>query len=372
MNKLLIILSSLILLLPYSSIAATEKSLADLPPRLEAFINQLEEQKSELQGGAIAILYKGQVVYKTTFGKQNGDKGPITTTTLFPLASGSKAVSAIAIALMADKGSIDLSEKFKLPYLKNKVSLINILSHSTGYYFPGNSYIEQGVTRTQLLATLKKQQPKCSPGKCYQYSNTTFSLVEEALNRKKLSLKAAIDNMQTALNTQGVQILPLAANAEVAYPHSRKITDEKEVFTPLPFPPYYPKTIPASAGIFASIDGMIEVFKLGFGYRPDLISQKTLDIMYTPLQSSSDHLKWNFDWPVPQKMIESHYALGLRILRLKGQPKKDLIFHPGFINGINSFMGYIPAEEIGIIILGNQRSGFPFKSGVRLWGEFLK
>ncbi|GAA5251909.1 hypothetical protein [Candidatus Rickettsia kedanie] len=29
----------------------------------------------------------------------------------------------------------------------------------------------------------------------------------------------------------------------------------------LPFPPYYPKTIPASAGIFASISGMIEIFK---------------------------------------------------------------------------------------------------------------
>jgi beta-lactamase class C len=246
------------------------------------------------------------------------------------------------------------------------------LSHSTGYHFPGNSQIEQGLSRAKLLSTLQKQQPKCKPGKCYQYSNTTFSLVEEALNRKKLSLKAAIDNMRTVLNTQGIQILPITDNMEIAYPHSRKIKDGKEIITPLPFPPYYPKTIPASAGIFASIDGMIEVFKLSFGYRPDLISQKTLDIMYTPLQSSDDHVKWNFDWPVDQKMIESHYALGWRILRLKGQPKKDLIFHPGFINGINSFMGYIPAEEIGIIILANQRSGFPFKSGVRFWGEFLK
>lgn len=372
MNKFLILLSGLIFSLPHLSIAGSERSLPDLPPKLENFINSLETQKIELQGGAIAILYKGKVVYKTTFGKQNGNIGPITPGTLFPLASGSKAVAAAAIVLMADKGKIDLNEKFKLPYLKHSVSLTNILSHSTGYHFPGNSHIEQGVTRAKLLSILQKQQPKCKPGKCYQYSNTTFSLVEEVLNRKKLSLKIVIDNMKAALNTQGIQILPIASNTDIAYPHSKKTMDGKDVIMPLPFPPYYPKTIPASAGVFASIDGMIEIFKLSFGYRPDLISKETLDIMHTPLQYSDDHVKWGFKWPVDNKEIQSYYALGWRILRLKGHPKKDLIFHPGFINGINSFIGNIPSEDIGIIILANQRSAFPFKSGVRLWCEFLK
>ncbi|AFC69117.1 serine hydrolase [Rickettsia amblyommatis] len=67
-------------------------------------------QKYELQGGAIAILYKGEVIYKTTFGNQKGNSGVITDKTLFPLASVSKAVSATAIALVVDQESLDFDE----------------------------------------------------------------------------------------------------------------------------------------------------------------------------------------------------------------------------------------------------------------------
>ncbi len=34
-------------------------------------------KKLELQGGAIAILYTGEVIYKTTFGNQKGNSGVI-------------------------------------------------------------------------------------------------------------------------------------------------------------------------------------------------------------------------------------------------------------------------------------------------------
>ncbi len=48
---------------------------------------------------------------------------------------------------------------------------------------------------------------------------------------------------------------------------SKAIIDGQEVITLLSFPPYYPKTVPASVGIFASID---EIFTLSFGYKPNL------------------------------------------------------------------------------------------------------
>lgn len=86
-------------------------SLCTDTSRITTKTKKLELQKDELQGGAIAILYKGEVIYKTTFGNQKGNKGAITDKTLFPLASVSKAVSATAIALMVDQGSLDFDEK---------------------------------------------------------------------------------------------------------------------------------------------------------------------------------------------------------------------------------------------------------------------
>ncbi|ABV75566.1 Beta-lactamase AmpC (Class C) [Rickettsia akari str. Hartford] len=85
---------------------------------------KLELQKDALQGGAIAILYKDEIIYKTMFGNQRVKSGVITDKTLFLLASVSKSVLATAIALMVDHGSLDFDEKFKLPYLKNIISLL--------------------------------------------------------------------------------------------------------------------------------------------------------------------------------------------------------------------------------------------------------
>ncbi|AFB26932.1 MULTISPECIES: hypothetical protein [spotted fever group] len=71
-------------------------------------------------------------------------------------------------------------------------------------------------------------------------------------------------------------------------------------------------------------------------------------------------------------MIESYYALGWRILKVKGCSNKDLIFHSDYIiNGINSFIGFIPSEELGIIILVNQEGSFPLKNGLGLWFDYI-
>ncbi len=339
----------------------------ELPSKLDGFIKRLESQTAHFQGGAIAILHKGQLVYKVTFGNRKDNDGPVTSSTLFPLASVSKAVSAMAISLLVEKGQLRLDETYKLPYLKNPVSLKNILSHTTGYKFTGNQEIEEGLGRHKLLEKLKIQKPQCKPGECYSYSNTTFSLVEEALNTKKLSLKSAISGLRSALKTNGIQLVPISSNFENAYPHKKnKEGDLKS----LPFPPYYPKAAPAAAGVFASLDAMIEVFKLSFGYRSDIISQKTLDVMHKPIIKNRDIDNWGMQWPCDLKQIESSYALGWRIL--KANPEKYLVFHGGSIAGISTFIGFIPSEEFGIIILLNQGPRNAPEIGVNFWGEFFE
>jgi beta-lactamase class C len=352
-----------------SSFAAVDASQQMLL-KLKGFISNIESQKSSVQGGAVAILYKGQVIYKTTFGHQKGSTGGITEHTLFPLASSSKPISAIAIALMVDQGLLSFDEEFTLPYIKSPINLVHLMSHTTGYQFRGDAEIEQGLTRQKLFNVLKKLQPKTKPGNSYFYSNAIFSMVEEALNKKKLSLEKAIDNLCTALGTNEVK-LSVDANQELAYPHSKKMVDGVDVITALPFPPYYPKTVPASAGIFASINGMIEIYKLCFGYRPDLISPATLKRMFTEVRSNHEIFKWRLKFPVDAKNVESTYALGWRVLKVKDRPGKDLIFHSGAINGIRSFIGFIPSEDIGIIVLTNQDGRFSTETGMALWGEFF-
>jgi beta-lactamase class C len=330
-----------------------------LEEKLQNFINQIEIQTPSLQGGVIAIIYKGEVIYKSAFGNKKDIAEPITYDTLFPVGSLSKPITLVAIALMADHGLISLDEKFKLPFFKNSINLTEVLSHTTSYNLSGNLQIEQGISRAKLLDNLKKLKPQCTAKKCYFYSNTIYSLVEEILNKKKLTLQDAIKH----LNIKAVQILPLDPKADLAYPHSASKRS-------LPFPPFYPKTVPASAGAFISLNGAIDFFKLSFGYRPDLISKKALERLYTPITVNHDLKKWAFAFPNRIDNLKSYYGLGWRILENNIDQDKKLIFHGGYINGIRSFMGFIPSYELGIIILINQDSSFPLKTGIKFWNEF--
>ena len=341
-----------------------------IPASLQTFIAKLEVEKNTIQGCAIAVLYKGHVVYQSTQGYQKGSIGSITPQTLFPVASLSKAITSTAVALMVDRGVIDLRQPITLPELKHAVTLKDILSHTTGYAFGGNSQIESGLSRPQLMAALKAQKPRCKPGRCYTYSNALFSLVDEALILQHSSLHKAIANMRHALKVDGIQLLPLPRGAMVAFPH--EYDKKMDSIKTLPFPPYYPKTVPASAGIFASLESVIAFARLSFGYRPDLIAQKTLDVFHTPVSDNRQIQTWFPNWPVPMDKVRSSYAFGWRIVDIDYKPASTMIFHGGMIAGINTFVGFIPAHDVALIILANEQTPFVMKEAGAFWAAFIK
>lgn len=277
-------------------------------------------------------------------------------------------MAALAIARLVDKGKLSFDQKFTLPWLRHKVSLTHLLSHTTGLgtRFWGNFEIEKGLSRTEILQLLKAERKGCPPGKRYAYTNVIFSLVEDVLKLKKASFQSVIQQLGTGLGTDGIQVMPIDPDAELASPHN----DDLEA---LPFPPYYPKVVAPAAGVFASLDGMVKLLQLSSGYRPDLISKKMLDRLYTPVLPNNDIVKWaiKIQFPFNLNQIESYYGLGWRIVKAKKYPGKELIFHGGYIEGIRSFIGFIPSEDVGIVILVNQNSKMPLQAGLDFWGDFL-
>jgi beta-lactamase class C len=134
----------------------------------------------------------------------------------------------------------------------------------------------------------------------------------------------------------------------------------------LPNADYYQKTVPAAAGIYASIDGMIELYKFLFWYRQDLISNATLEKFYQPYIKA--HIKhWNLPY---EEEIESYYSLGWRIFVPKKDKKKNIIFHSGWLSGVNSFIGFMPHNEMGVILITNQEPPHAVRIGLGLWREF--
>jgi beta-lactamase class C len=349
-----------------------QKDPTTLPP-VANFIEKLEAHKPNLVGGVAVLLHKGKVVYKTAFGHEKSGSGKaITTHTLFPLASLSKPVAAVAVALLVEAGRLNFKERFAFPYLKYPVSLRHILGHTTGYGFSGNTHIEQGIERSKLLQKVSLQKPQGQAGLYYYYSNTMFSLLEEALQAKKMSLASLLQALKKSLQTSEIAIAPENTGKPVAYPHLSEKVDEQICFKSLPLPSLFEKATPSSAGIFASLEAMIKFFRLSFGYEKGLITPKTLDKLYRIGITNRDMDKWKINWPCPTHKIQSYYGLGWRILKAEDQPGKDLIFHSGYLAGVATYIGFMPANEIGLILLMNQQSLIPLEWGVQLWGDFFE
>ncbi|MBP9876857.1 MAG: beta-lactamase family protein [Alphaproteobacteria bacterium] len=320
---------------------------------IQYLITEIEEEAAELAGGAVAIISNDQVVYKKTFGHTKAGGAPIDENTLFALASVSKPIVSTSLAALADKGKVKFDDQIAINGLN--LPLKSVLSHTTGYRVRGDADIEKGVSRKTLLGLLNKDTPKS--GTSYSYSNTVYSLTEDYAQSKGYNM----NELMSGLNI-GSTVLPAKSN-NLALPHGADKTK-------LNFPSNYQKIVPASAGVFASLNGMIEFVQIISGNRPNVVSQKTLAQLFTPVAQADDVFTWNI-LPFKNQDVNSSYCLGWRKVSLKSDAKSALVFHSGRINGATAFVGIIPDSKIGIVIMANQTSSFPLRNGLKIWKEVV-
>ncbi len=301
--------------------------------QFEHFIEKMQVKADKVQGGAFAVFYKGEVVHKKVFGKARLNKNAVTEKTLFPLASVSKAITAIAIAKLIEEKKLLLDENFSLSGLKEKTNLIQILSHTTGYQIRGDYEIEKGLTYLQILNILKQQKKTCK--NCYYYSNVIFNLSLQILKQHNFLLKDAIEN----LNIEGIDVAPFEQKEIVAYIH------------PSNRDPYlyskYAITVPASAGIYASLNGATELLRLAWGYKEG-IDQQILNQFFSSRAVANDIFRWKLNLP---KSTKSYYGLGWRILKFNAHD--SLFFHSGKVDGMFAFIGFMPSKKIAVIFMIN-------------------
>jgi beta-lactamase class C len=112
---------------------------------------------------------------------------------------------------------------------------------------------------------------------------------------------------------------------------------------------------------------MANFLKLSMGQYPGILNGTDLDPLFQPQVEVRDIFwKWPVSWPFQVADLKSYYGLGWRILEKKGETKK-LVFHSGHLIGITSFVGFIPSEELGIVILSNQDAATSEDAGFDFW-----
>jgi CubicO group peptidase (beta-lactamase class C family) len=147
-------------------------------------------------GVAVAVVKDGKVIFKKGYGTANLEYDqPITTRTVFNLASVSKQFTAFAIYLLEKQGKLSLEDDVRkyvseVPDLGKTVRIKHLLAHTSGVRDHGSLMTLAGVvegdsqTTDQILRLISRQKElNFDPGSEYLYNNSGYALLAEVVER---------------------------------------------------------------------------------------------------------------------------------------------------------------------------------------------
>lgn len=150
--------------------------------------------RTDTPGVAVAVVQGTEVVYLETFGLANLEHSlPITTETVFDIASISKQFGAFAALLLESEGLLNLDDLAmthvpELPSFGADVTLKHLLNHTGGIRdWPLTLKIagvefDDVISFEKIMRMLNRQAALNFPaGTAYAYSNTGYNLLAQAL-----------------------------------------------------------------------------------------------------------------------------------------------------------------------------------------------
>lgn len=153
-------------------------------------------QRGLCPGGQVLVRQHGKVLYSKNFGYANLEHQiPVTSQTVFHVASVSKQITVLALLLLQEEGKINIDHDVRtyLPDLisfTEPVTVRQMMNNISGIRDQWLALIYHGVriddtiTQRDLKAIIAKQKKlNFPPGSKYLYSNSNFTLIAEIVER---------------------------------------------------------------------------------------------------------------------------------------------------------------------------------------------
>lgn len=192
---------TILLQLLFATFSVSGQETTQLQPEstaLESGVDPLmaSYDRPDSPGAAIAVVVNGQVVFARGYGLANLEHGiPITTSTVFDIASVSKQFGAMAIAMLAKQGKLSLDDDIRkhipeVPDFGKTITIRHLIHHTSGIRdWPGTLALagwrmDDVISFEQILKMVEHQKElNFDPGEEYLYSNTGYNLLAETVAR---------------------------------------------------------------------------------------------------------------------------------------------------------------------------------------------
>ena len=176
-------------------VGQTPPDSENLPAKVDATFQKMDSTVSP--GCALSVMKDGKIVYERGYGMADLDHNvPISSTTVFHVASMSKQFVAASILMLAQQGKLSLDDPARkyipeLPDFGTPVTIRELIHHTSGLRdqwdllgLSGWRYSLDLITNDDVLYVVSHQKElNFTPGTKFLYSNTGFTLLGEIVKR---------------------------------------------------------------------------------------------------------------------------------------------------------------------------------------------
>lgn len=358
---------------------AADASKSTLKASVDAVIQPLMKDQ-DIPGMAVAVLVDGKAHYFSYGVASKADKQPVTPNTLFEIGSISKTFTATLAGYAVAKGKLSLSTNAShyVPQLHGS-AFDNISVLELGTYTAGGlplQFPNEADAADKMMGYYQQWQPRFAPAEQRLYSNPSLGLFGYAAAKSlgqpfddlmektlfpKLGLKSSyieVPQDQMSRYAQGYtkdnNLARVGPGAMASQAYGVKTTAEDLLhFVRLNLQPQ---------ALTPALKQAIDLTQTGY-YQAGQLTQGLGWELYTYPVALSTLLAGNSS----QMALEPHKANWFDTPR--PPQASSLINKTGSTNGFGAYVVYIPAKQIGIVLLANKN--YPIPSRVKAAYELL-
>ncbi len=338
--------------------------------RLDNFIF-FKMAETKLPGLSIAIIKENQIIYNKGFGFRDLLKGESTTpNTLYCIGSVTKSITSIAVMQLQERGLLDIDEQvdsylpFSIRPKGQPIKIRHLMNHTSG--IPALAYAEAAfsllaetpsmwlpISNVDGLMTFLhgvEGWAEAKPGERWFYLNEGYillgSLIEEVSGLKypeymKKNILEPLEMWRSYFLKEDVD-----NDIDVATPYASGSNGEREPSN------YIYGDLISDGGLISSVMDIINFVKMllnqgSFKGRTILTQNSISQIMKPQIK-------------IPDEPVEgdSYLQYGFGIIVKHDFLGRTLYYHSGSVWVSTAYIGLIPEEGIGVVVLANG-TGYP-------------
>jgi beta-lactamase class C len=321
----------------------------------EAFFRKHITQEKIL-GAAFVVVSGDRIIRVGTIGHTDTSASrEIDENTAFRVASVSKTFAAGLTGVLVTEGEFHWDDPvtryvpdFRIDGDSNLVMIRHLLGQSTGLMpHAYDNLIEDGVDMERIQKQFRKLSYICSPGHCYSYQNSVFSMIEPVIEEVTSQSYAELMEQKIFrpldMKTASVGYQAFVSNPNHAEPHVLVRSGRWKTVKVLP---NYYRVAPA-AGVNASALDMGKWLMAQLGSHPEVLNPEVIAALTRPRVKTRREI-YRRHWK--NLLTEAHYGLGWRIYQLG---EHQIAYHSGWVSGFRADVAWSEEHDLGFAILLN-------------------